>query len=73
MPVENSILLYSALHKAGVPAELHIYADGWHGMATCDEEVNEGDVSDPMFRHIRTWIPLSVEFLKRFGFVVKNV
>lgn len=73
VPVENSILLYSALHKAGVPAELHIYADGWHGMATCDEEVNEGDVSDPMFRHIRTWIPLSAEFLKRFGFVVKNV
>ena len=73
VPVENSILLYSALHKAGVPAELHIYADGWHGMATCDEEVNEGDVSDPMFRHIRTWIPVSVEFLKRFGFVVKNV
>ena len=72
VPVENSILLYSALHKAGVPVELHIYADGWHGMATCDEEVNEGDVSDPMFRHIRTWIPLSVEFLKRFGFVVKN-
>ncbi len=73
VPVDNSILLYNALRKAGVPVELHIYADGWHGMSSCDVEVNEGDASDITFRHISTWLPLSVEFLKRFGFVVKNV
>ncbi len=28
---ENSILMYLALKKAGVPAELHIYASGGHG------------------------------------------
>jgi acetyl esterase/lipase len=28
---ENSVLLYLALHKAGVPAELHVYAAGGHG------------------------------------------
>jgi acetyl esterase/lipase len=28
---ENSIAMYLALKKAGVPAELHIYADGGHG------------------------------------------
>ena len=27
----SSIVIYSALHKAGVPAELHIYAAGGHG------------------------------------------
>ncbi|AMV40583.1 alpha/beta hydrolase [Planctomyces sp. SH-PL62] len=27
----NSVLMYSALKKAGVPAELHIYASGGHG------------------------------------------
>lgn len=29
---ENSVLYYLALRKAGVPAELHIYADGPHGI-----------------------------------------
>jgi acetyl esterase/lipase len=28
---ENSAMLYLALKKAGVPAELHIYASGGHG------------------------------------------
>jgi acetyl esterase/lipase len=28
---ENSVLLYLALRKAGVPAELHVYAVGGHG------------------------------------------
>jgi len=32
VPPENSVLFYLALKKAGVPAELHIYADGPHGM-----------------------------------------
>lgn len=29
--VENSVLTYLALHKAGVPSELHVYASGGHG------------------------------------------
>ena len=28
---ENSVAMYLALKKAGVPAELHIYATGGHG------------------------------------------
>ena len=28
---ENSVLLYAALKKANVPAEMHLYADGGHG------------------------------------------
>jgi len=31
VPVENSIQFYLALHKAKVPAELHIYQKGGHG------------------------------------------
>src|SRR4051794_14631948 len=31
-PVENSIMFYSALRKAGVPAEMHIYLKGAHGV-----------------------------------------
>jgi hypothetical protein len=31
MAVENSVAMYLALKRAGVPAELHIYASGGHG------------------------------------------
>ncbi|HYT93697.1 MAG TPA: alpha/beta hydrolase [Gemmataceae bacterium] len=32
VPPENSVLFYLALHKAKVPAELHIYEQGQHGL-----------------------------------------
>jgi acetyl esterase/lipase len=32
VPPENSVLFYLALRKAGVPAELHIYEKGRHGV-----------------------------------------
>lgn len=32
VPPENSVLFYLALRKAGVPAELHIYEQGPHGV-----------------------------------------
>jgi acetyl esterase/lipase len=39
VPPENSMLFYMALRKAGVPAEIHIYANGPHGvgLAPTDE------------------------------------
>jgi acetyl esterase/lipase len=32
VPPENSVLFYLALHKAGVPAELHVFQQGAHGL-----------------------------------------
>ncbi len=32
VPSENSVNFYLALRKAGVPAEMHIYAEGAHGL-----------------------------------------
>ena len=32
VPPENSVLFYEALHKAGVPAEMHIFTKGQHGL-----------------------------------------
>jgi acetyl esterase/lipase len=31
VPAENSVQTYRAARKAGVPAELHVYAAGGHG------------------------------------------
>jgi len=32
VPVENSLFFYLALKQAGVPAELHVYEKGQHGL-----------------------------------------
>ena len=32
VPVENSVMFYMALRKAGVPAEMHIFQNGPHGV-----------------------------------------
>ena len=32
-PVENSLVYYAALRKAGVPAEMHVYLKGGHAFA----------------------------------------
>jgi acetyl esterase/lipase len=32
VPAENSVMFYLALHKAGVPAELHVFEKGPHGV-----------------------------------------
>jgi acetyl esterase/lipase len=37
VPPQNSVALYLACHKAGVPAELHIYQQGPHGVGLADE------------------------------------
>jgi acetyl esterase/lipase len=42
VPVENSVMFYAALRKASVPAELHIYERGPHGvgLAQTDEALS---------------------------------
>ena len=42
VPVENSVMFYMALRKAGVPAEMHLYEHGPHGvgLAPTDEALS---------------------------------
>ena len=72
VPVENSVRLYSALHAAGVPAELHIFEHGPHGMSVCGEEAFPSPVEDPAFARAANWLPLSLTFLKAHGFCMHN-
>lgn len=37
VPPENSLAFYAACHKAGVPAELHVYQQGPHGVGLANE------------------------------------
>lgn len=57
VPVENSILFYSALRRAGVPAELHVYLKGRHGVGLA--------VKDPV---LHTWPERLADWLQAQGF-----
>jgi dipeptidyl aminopeptidase/acylaminoacyl peptidase len=56
VPVENSVAFYQALRKAGVPAELHIYERGRHGLGLA--------TSDPL---VRSWTDRLADWLQRRG------
>jgi acetyl esterase/lipase len=53
VPVENSIMFYSALRKAHVPAEMHIYLKGRHGVGLAPY--------DPV---LRTWPERLADWMK---------
>jgi acetyl esterase/lipase len=56
VPVENSLRFASALSRAGVPFELHVYPFGAHGLSLATEEVAQPEnrrVPDP---HVAGWI-----------------
>jgi acetyl esterase/lipase len=56
VPIDNSLLLYLELKKAGVPAELHAYATGGHGFGL-------RPTADPC----TSWPDRCAEWLKRSG------
>jgi acetyl esterase/lipase len=56
VPVENTIAFYTALHKAGVPAEMHVFEKGPHGVGL--------DLSDPV---LGTWPTLLANWLRERG------
>jgi dipeptidyl aminopeptidase/acylaminoacyl peptidase len=43
VPPDNSVAFYSALHKAGVPAELHVFAEAPHGVGLDSQNVTIGE------------------------------
>jgi acetyl esterase/lipase len=57
VPVENSIRFVSALRKAGVPFEFHLYERGPHGFALADK--------DPI---LATWTRRCADWLLLHGF-----
>lgn len=58
VPVENSIAFYQALRKAQVPAEMHIYQDGPHGVGLAPGQPG-----------LETWKDRLADWLKNSGFL----
>jgi acetyl esterase/lipase len=62
VPSEQALLFYSALARAGVQAELHVFGSGEHGLGLGD--------GDPDFNQ---WTDLLYRWLKRNGFLISDV
>jgi acetyl esterase/lipase len=60
VPVENSVAFYLALHSAGVPAELHIFQKGPHGVGL--------DSADPV---LGIWPTLLANWMRQRGLLAK--
>jgi acetyl esterase/lipase len=58
VPVENSLLLASAMRKAGISTELHIYAKGGHGLALANELTATRD-GGAIQKECQSWISLA--------------
>ena len=60
VPVENSLDMAAALVRAGVPAELHCYQRGGHGLGLCRQETRisgiEGRLSENWLAHSMDWL-----------------
>ncbi len=59
VPVENSLMLATALQKAKVPYELHLFEQGDHGLSMCTEEVGTPHEA------CRQWVGLASTWLNR--------
>lgn len=65
VPVENSILFFQALQAAGVPAEMHIYPVGDHGLALATEET-AGPQGERVQEECTSWISLAKDWIKHY-------
>lgn len=61
VPAENCIAFYLALHKAGVPAEMHVFQTGAHGKGLAQD-----------IPGTRMWPDLCKEWLKARGLVASD-
>ena len=61
VPVQNSIYFYLALRRAGVPAEMHIYEHGKHGVGLAQD-----------IPELSTWPTLLANWLKLRGYAARR-
>lgn len=61
VPVENSLMMASALRKENIPFELHIYPKGEHGLSTAQKDV--GITGEGISSGIEDWVGQSMNWL----------
>ena len=64
VPVENSLLFFSALRRCGVASELHIYPDGVHGLSLATELTMTLNRPDLLRPEVAVWLEMAIRWLK---------
>ena len=64
VPIENSLAYASALDKANIPFEMHIYEKGYHGFSLADNVVY-GKAEADYCAHIKGWFELCAKWLEK--------
>ena len=65
VPVQNTLLFYNELLRAGVKSELHIFPTGPHGMALATEETQKPEDGILPDGHVAQWFGLCTQWLER--------
>ena len=68
VPVENTMLLARALSGKKIPAEVHIYPDGMHGLSLANHETTHpGEEYERLFNvpYCQNWINHAIDWLKK--------
>ena len=61
VPIQNSLLYATACADHHVPFELHVFPDGFHGLATADQRANP--LYSPTVQKTRHWVSLAGAWL----------
>ncbi len=64
VPVENSLLMASALAEKKINTELHIFPHGWHGLSLCNNIVLHPDMYHGEYDEVQIWIDMAIRWLK---------
>lgn len=66
VPVENSLLLVSAMRRAGIPVEFHMYPTGGHGLSLASN-LTESPSGSEVVPCCQSWIRLVHTWLRNLG------
>ncbi len=64
VPVENSLMMASALAEKKISTELHIFPKGWHGLSLCNDAVYGPNIDYNNFAEVQVWIDMAIRWLK---------
>ena len=64
VPVENALLLISALRQKNIPFEAHLYPQGVHGLSLATEATAVEDNPEHRNGHVASWFGLAVKWIK---------
>ena len=63
VPVQNSLLLASALTEYEVPFEMHIYPKGVHGLSLCEKATAKDGEKKLIDGHVASWFRLAIKWI----------